>query len=57
MDGRRALLALLLAVPAALGVTLVFAGLTRDNLLLVPVGIALLALAFWGLNRINSRGR
>ena len=57
MEGRRALLALMLAVPAALGVTLAFAGLTRDNLLLVPVGIALLALAFWGLNRVNCRRR
>ena len=53
MDPRRAGLAFVLAVPAALGVTLAFAGLTRDNLLLVPVGIALVALAFWGLNRVN----
>lgn len=55
MDPRRAGLAFVLAVPAALGVTLAFAGLTRDRLVLVPIGVALVLLAFWGLNRINNR--
>lgn len=55
MDPRRALLALALALPAATGVLLTFLGLTRDRLSLVPLGVGLVALAFWGLNRVNSR--
>ena len=54
MNGYRARWAFLLAVPAALGTTLVFAGVTRGQWLLVPLGVAFVALSFWGLNRVNS---
>ena len=53
MRGRRAVWAFVLAVPAALGLALGYAGLTGGDIALSVAGVLLVLLAFIGLNWLN----